>query len=504
MGDGGMAMQNSPEAAPAHRGVAARIISFTVCFACFWASSLMVRQETADVPFFLHYTSRGVEIATCLLVAAVACCRGVDERVLRRFAYGAVGAYAVVELSRLLATPLANAVGPVLMNALGGVSNGAAVALLLLLIARNLSFLSVKAVAVVVPAALGCSHLVFLLTGILPKGAAPWFKLILLVVATVGLALWMRRQNVEALLGLSWAKARDGLSAYGTVLERLSLSLGVVVFPLLYGFMAQICTAAHVSSGLFDASTELVAVVFMILLAVGGFLGRNRLDTEAAFAVLLSVFATAFLFMPIFWGNEVFVAGFIMKCGFVVYSAILWVSLRRMVGEVPQRCFLLYGVALGVFHAALMAGRLTAHVLTSNQLVSYQTMSFIALAVVWLLSMTALAVILANRRSRTAAEAERPCSYDEAFDAFAAGCGLSEREGAVCREYARGRTVEHIAATLEVSQETVKTHLKRSYAKCGCHSRQELIDQIDCCRDRETAQSLADGQVAGAPLSRTC
>lgn len=173
MGDGGMSMQNSPEAAPARRGVAARIISFTVCFACFWASSLMVRQETADVPFFLHYTSRGVEIATCLLVAVVACCRGVDERVLRRFAYGAVGAYAVVELSRLLATPLANAVGPVLMNALGGVSNGAAVALLLLLIARNLSFLSVKAVAVVVPAALGCSHLVFLLTGILPKGGSP-------------------------------------------------------------------------------------------------------------------------------------------------------------------------------------------------------------------------------------------------------------------------------------------------------------------------------------------
>lgn len=469
-----------------------RAVLFLVCFACFWASSLTVRHVASNVPVSLHYTSRVVEIGLCLAIAAVAWRRGVSERSVRRCVFAAVGVYVAVELVRILWVSATASEGvSMALSAASGVANGAAVASMSLLLGRGLFSFGPRAVAVIVPSALGCAHGIFLLSDLLPGSAAPWLKIALLLVAVAGFALWNRLGGPQPLPAAAGRLDKDSGPVFGPQLASLSLWLGMVVFPLLYGFMAQICTTAHVSSGLFDISTELVGIGFMALLAAGSLFFHERLDTEALFAVVLSVFATAFLFLPVFWNNEVFVAGFIMKCGFTVYTAMLWVLLPRLVGpNAPARCFWVLGLAFGVYHAALMAGRLTAYLLTANHLLSYQALSFVALAVVWLLSMTALVVVLANRRSRAAssnAEADHPRSYDEAFDAFAAGCGLSSREGAVCREYARGRTVEHIADALGVSQETVKTHLKRSYAKCGCHSRQELIDQIDGHRDRSMA-----------------
>ena len=463
---------------------------YAACFACFWASSLAVRQSAADVPFFLHYTSRAVQIATCLLVAALAWRRGVGERSLRRGTVVAVTAYGIVEVVRLMGGSLLPSSAALTLNVLGGATNGVSVALMLLLFLRALCMLGTKTAAVVVPASFACSHVLFLALGFLPAAGGPWAKVVLLLVSAVGFAVWLRHWGSDVLPATAWREVQAPAPAFGPPLANLTLWLGMVVFPLLYGFMAQICAASGVSSGLFDVSTEVVDIVFMVALAAVGLLWRDRLDAEATFAIILSVFATAFLFLPVFWGNGVFVAGFIMKCGFSVYTVFLWLSLVRMGVAGPGRCFCMFGLVLGIYHGALMVGRLCAHVLTMNQLLSYQTLSLAALAVVWLLSMAALVVILTNRRFRVREEeahAEKPRDYDEAFDAFADACGLSGRERSVCREYARGRTVEYIAESLAVSQETVKTHLKRAYAKCGCHGRQDLIDRIDQHRVRMTA-----------------
>ena len=57
--------------------------------------------------------------------------------------------------------------------------------------------------------------------------------------------------------------------------------------------------------------------------------------------------------------------------------------------------------------------------------------------------------------------------------------GLSNRESEILSFALRGRTSERIAQELVISKSTVDTHLRRIYAKCGVHSRQELLDLID-------------------------
>ena len=56
---------------------------------------------------------------------------------------------------------------------------------------------------------------------------------------------------------------------------------------------------------------------------------------------------------------------------------------------------------------------------------------------------------------------------------------LSAREAEVMELIARGNTVARIAEDLVVSENTIRTHSKRIYAKLDIHKKQELLDLIE-------------------------
>ena len=66
--------------------------------------------------------------------------------------------------------------------------------------------------------------------------------------------------------------------------------------------------------------------------------------------------------------------------------------------------------------------------------------------------------------------------FEEMCGEIARHVALSPRETEVLPLALKGRTAERIAAELCVSKSTIDTHIRRIYAKCGVHSRQELID----------------------------
>ena len=68
--------------------------------------------------------------------------------------------------------------------------------------------------------------------------------------------------------------------------------------------------------------------------------------------------------------------------------------------------------------------------------------------------------------------------YEHKFAEATEGAGLTEREKEILMMYASGRSAVYIAEELFLSNYTVKTHLRRCYAKLGIHSRQELLDLV--------------------------
>ena len=55
---------------------------------------------------------------------------------------------------------------------------------------------------------------------------------------------------------------------------------------------------------------------------------------------------------------------------------------------------------------------------------------------------------------------------------------LSDRETEVMELIVRGDTVNRVSTKLAISENTVRTHAKRIYAKLGIHSKQEMSDLV--------------------------
>ena len=66
--------------------------------------------------------------------------------------------------------------------------------------------------------------------------------------------------------------------------------------------------------------------------------------------------------------------------------------------------------------------------------------------------------------------------FQKTCETVIAQFGLSRRESEILPMVLRGRTSERIAQELFITKNTVDTHIRRIYGKCGVHSRQELID----------------------------
>jgi DNA-binding CsgD family transcriptional regulator len=56
---------------------------------------------------------------------------------------------------------------------------------------------------------------------------------------------------------------------------------------------------------------------------------------------------------------------------------------------------------------------------------------------------------------------------------------LTAREAEVIELICRGNSIARIAEVLVVSENTVRTHSKRSYLKLGIHKRQDLLDLLE-------------------------
>ena len=112
----------------------------------------------------------------------------------------------------------------------------------------------------------------------------------------------------------------------------------------------------------------------------------------------------------------------------------------------------------------------------------------VRLAVVMTLSVLAMVVLVGYTEygSRLwALLVKTSLSSDEAFDAqgrldgFARAHGLTQRETEILALFTEGRSMPYIAEKTYVSENTVKTHVRHIYAKCGVHNKQELIDLVE-------------------------
>ena len=65
------------------------------------------------------------------------------------------------------------------------------------------------------------------------------------------------------------------------------------------------------------------------------------------------------------------------------------------------------------------------------------------------------------------------------YTSLARRYGLTEREALIFKLVAAGRSANYISETLDISFNTVRTHIRHVYEKLGVHSKQELLDIVN-------------------------
>ena len=76
-------------------------------------------------------------------------------------------------------------------------------------------------------------------------------------------------------------------------------------------------------------------------------------------------------------------------------------------------------------------------------------------------------------------------SLDRVFEALAQENGLTEKQLQVCKHLVAGRSNQAIARALDISEHTVKTHLKSVFEKLGAKSRTELVARVVAGLEKE-------------------
>ena len=261
-----------------------------------------------------------------------------------------------------------------------------------------------------------------------------------------------------------------------------------------------------------------VAVVMVLLLS----LFRVRKVNMDYISPVAAICIATVLALRYFGVGDVAFSGGLMTATLISFYVFLWLMFVSEAFERTLPAFFLLGLALAVARISVACGRFSALVASS---VMPLDETAIIVAMMWALVITVSGVFIAQRsyvaklgrRAYDVAEGERGgtglaamagqeseggvsgdaaalgsamaastdaglldvSAQERALERLMAEGGLSARESDILRDFATGRTARYIADWYLISEHTVKTHLRRAYAKLDVHSRQELLDRMD-------------------------
>ena len=208
------------------------------------------------------------------------------------------------------------------------------------------------------------------------------------------------------------------------------------------------------------------------VLPVAGAADAGPLDGAWRLAVLLMM--GGFLLVPLLGipgipGQAVALAGYL---GVFVALISLFLVMGRLTGRDAALSFARGFSALFAGELAGLGAGLALGGLPLGREAPFAVVALAGIAVLY-----AYLFLFTDRDLRALSVAvERTDRLEEACRRIAADAGLSKREAELLPLALRGRTSERMAAELFISKNTVDTHMRRIYAKCGVRSRQELID----------------------------
>lgn len=507
-------------AAPMHssRSLPPLLLLAALGLALFLSSMWTARADASGVSTAVVYATRFVSFGTYMLVAWFF--RNHLPQVALVLRLGV--SFMAVHLVLALVSPLLplNDAASLALNYGSAVFEGIANALLTLLFAHIFSTFAPRLSAVGIAVAylgvdVGILALDLLDIDVLhyTRPAFTCASLILLVVCTHRLLLPGAPGTSRPLqYGMAEASAAPDIHPirfFSTHTNWLLLLIVAILFPNLFGVIAQVSSETGGNFALYDVTTEIMIIALQVVFLLFMVFFGSSYGFAAILAFTVPLYATGFALFPADWEAGIPVAGCFIRGGYVVLTVLIWALMARTSYADPRHTYLYFGVYCGVSNAQL--GRVVGSLLMGEAGPNLPLCLSLSLGSLWAICIFGLAMFFLLRRDSRLSFAEKFSPMGEAatqetprvatvnatdstsdigqatatdpfvrqFQALSERVHLTPREREVLAEAIHGYSRTNIAKKLCLSPETVKTYLNRAYTKAGVSSKQELIALIE-------------------------
>lgn len=268
-----------------------------------------------------------------------------------------------------------------------------------------------------------------------------------------------------------------------------------LVFSLVCGFIIQMDIFSDLQYAQTDLTAWLAIGVSIAMCAILAVLKLKKANIDYICPIAALCLASILLYRSLD-GGDGYLAGAMLTTFLMSFYVLLWLTFISEAYERKLPAFFLLGLALGVARLSIAAGRLLAQLLFEPLALEPHNVTIVA---IWVLVVTVSLIFASYLRysakqkehrlddapdELTDSAAAQADATEAALDLLSETYSLSDREVEIIREFSAGRSARYIADYFVLSEHTVKTHLRRAYAKMSVHSRQELLDLIETMEAR--------------------
>lgn len=292
--------------------------------------------------------------------------------------------------------------------------------------------------------------------------------------------LWAARKSaLKDVRGATSAKRANRIKPNAQVVA------GVAIICAGYGFLQTLLTVNNVRPILL-AQMVLAAFVLAFLIAYAVFGRTDDPDYRRAMRTVTSILVMGYLLFPLVSNDAVrFVGNTLIISGFILFEYVIIVALSDAASHAEQSPTAIFAAARAIVTGSLVAGMLVSVALwcavpdfqssnTARSIIVAVSVMLMSTAGIWLLSENNLHRFFWGGGSGAGGKEQ----LGEAVAKIARIHNLTNRERDVLELWIQGRSVPYIQENLVISNNTVSTHVRHIYQKCGVHSRQELLDLV--------------------------
>jgi DNA-binding CsgD family transcriptional regulator len=257
------------------------------------------------------------------------------------------------------------------------------------------------------------------------------------------------------------------------------------------------------SSGAFLEQAAIVygeSLVAAILMAIIWFVFKRDIGVTMAYAIFFPILATLLL-APMMGETACRVASFVAGLAFVMFSMLVAENSLRMASSSKAPLLFVYGMMAGALYLSQLLGVWLGNVVDAAGLSQDAASLMSVMLVLWGCSIVMIFAFRANRSEKTPLATEEPLVENKPqvrVDPLALGASLiaqenslSERQAQVLDLLAHGNAVPMISQQLNLSENTVRTHVKRIYTVLDIHSRADLVKLVNERADQEQSDVVS-------------